>query len=177
MAVVIAGCAGLPVDDDAGLPLGPPVDTFQITGRLAIRQGERRDHLRFDWSHSAQTDSLLLTTPLGQGVAEIQRDGRGASLLLADGKRHEAPDWRRLILQVTGTSLPLEILPEWLRGAHPKRQGIVEGWHIRVIETTVLPSRQSLKGFPLVRRLSRLIEAVRDDVELRVIVDDWGSDS
>jgi outer membrane lipoprotein LolB len=164
----MAGCSGLLVDDEANLPLGPAVESFQIAGRLAIRQGPRRDHLRFDWSHSAQTDSLLLTTPLGQGVAEIQRDNQGASLLLADGKRYNAPDWRSLVLQVMETPLPLEILPEWLRGGRPERQGNIDGWHIRITDATLLPSHQ--------RRLPRVIEAVRDDVELRLIVDDWGSD-
>ena len=171
----MAGCAGLQADDEAGLPLGPSVDNFQITGRLAIRQGQRRDHLRFDWSHSPQGDSLLLTTPLGQGVAEIQRNSRGASLLLADGKRHEAPDWRSLVQQITETTLPLEILPEWLRGARPERQSTIDGWKIRVIETHLLPDTTQLPSRQ--RRLPRLIEAVRDDVELRLIIDDWGSSS
>ena len=52
---------------------------------------------------------------------------------------------------------------DWLRGARPERGGLVDGWRVDVSETS--PHRQRL--------LLRVLEARREDVELKLIVDQW----
>lgn len=161
VALLLAACASLPMPTDQAL--GPALESFALAGRLALRQGERSDHLRFDWEHSPGVDNLLLTTPLGQGVARVRRDAGGASLETAAGRRHAAADWESLTQQVFGVVLPLDDLPEWLRGAHPGRDGEVAGWRVRVTE--VSPFRQG-------RLLPRVLEVRKDDIELRLVVDE-----
>lgn len=156
---MLAACAPLQPDDS--VDLGPAVASFSIGGRLMLRQGERRDHLRFEWEHSPDSDELLFSSPLGQGVARLTRDAGGALLELADGKRQRAGNWRALTQELLGTGLPLDQLPEWLRGARPRMQGDVEGWRVQVVES--VPYRQA--------RLPRVIEITLGDVELRLIVD------
>jgi len=51
-----------------------------------------------------------------------------------------------------------------LRGAQPALSGEVDGWRIAVTESA--PFGQ--------RRLPRRLEARRDDIELRIVIDDWG---
>lgn len=161
LVLLLAGCAA-PPERPADAPLGPAVDSFAVVGRLMLRQGERRDHLRIDWEHDPDTDTLMLSTPLGQGVARLSRDPLGATLVLADGRRVRAADWRALAAEVLGTPLPLDELPEWLRGARPRRTNVVDGWRVDVAETSM--HRGSL--------LPRALEARRDDVELRLLVDE-----
>jgi outer membrane lipoprotein LolB len=157
-----------PATNEALAPLGPAVESFSLTGRIALRQGSRSDHLRFDWEHAPDSDRLLLTTPLGQGIARVQRDARGASLDTADGQRRVAASWKLLTHEVFGVELPLDDLPEWLRGARPYYHGEVAGWTVAVTE--VSPSRQR-------RLLPRVIEVRKGDIELRMVVDERGDGS
>lgn len=169
-AVLLGGCVVLgtiPVTE-----LGPAVDSFSVSGRLALRQGERRDHLQFDWQHSPQSDAVLLLSPLGQGLAEIVRNAGGARMTQPNQPPIEAADVETLARQIFGTALPLQELGDWLRGARGSA-GDVAGWHIVITETVLYQSREgdSLRS----RRLPRRLEASRDDVVLTLIVDDWGN--
>lgn len=161
-AVLLGACAPLP-SQDAAAPLGPPLDRFVAEGRISLKQAERRDHLRFRWEHSPEADSLLLMSPLGQGLAELSRDAGGARLAQPNRPPLAAPDLRQLSQDVFGTALPFEALVDWLRGARPERGGLVDGWRVEVSETS--PHRQRL--------LLRVLEARREDVELKLIVDQW----
>jgi outer membrane lipoprotein LolB len=160
---LLGGCAGH-ASSTAGI--GPPVDRFSVAGRLSLRQGQRRDHLRFDWRHSAQGDALLLSTPIGQGLAEILRDAAGARLIRPGEATVEATDLAALAQQVFGMPLPLQELAEWLRGARGVR-GAVAGWSIGVVDAVTRGEGTA------VRRLPRRIDASRDDVELTLVIEDW----
>lgn len=168
---MLAGCSGFPVTGGAqsSAPLGPPSASFDISGRLALKQANRVDHLRFDWQHAPGSDSLTLTAPLGQGVARLVRNAAGASLKLADGREIAARDWQTLAHEVFGGELPLDELPEWLRGARPARQAVIDGWWVQVadavIATCAVPCRQS-------RLLPRILEASRDEVSVRLVIDE-----
>ncbi|MBI5861401.1 MAG: outer membrane lipoprotein LolB [Rhodocyclales bacterium] len=168
----LAACAELPAPippattESAQPVLGPPLLRFVADGRIALRSGERHDHLRFHWEHSPEHDSVLLLSPLGQGLAELTRDASGARLTQPHQPPRVASDLRLLAQDVLGTPLPLEALADWLRGAHPELQGAVDGWQVTVSETT--PYRQ--------RRLLRVLEARREQSELKLIVDEWEAD-
>lgn len=168
----LAACAELPapVSPAASEPaqplLGPPLVRFMAAGRIALKSGERHDHLRFHWEHTPERDSVLLMSPLGQGLAELTRDASGARLTQPNRPPRVASDLRLLTQDVLGTSLPLEALADWLRGAHAELQGAVDGWQVTVSETT--PYRQ--------RRLLRVLEARREQDELKLIVDEWEAD-
>lgn len=159
--LLVAGCAGLPAEDVG--PLGPPLDRFVAEGRISLRQGDRSDHLQFDWQHSPERDVVLFSSPLGQGLAELGRESGGAWLKLPGAPDQRAADLPTLALRKFGVALPLEALAEWLGGVHPQPQGSVDGWQIVV--TASAPYRE--------RRLPRHIEIRRDDVELKIVVTGW----
>ena len=165
-ALSIGGCA-LPGrnDEDAGL-LGPALESFTASGRLAIRQSERSDHLQFDWQHSPHQDVVLLLGPLGQGLAEIVRDATGARMTRPNSAPTEAPNIAVLAQEVFGIPLPLQELGDWLRGARGL-SGNQDGWRIVVEQTT--PYRQN--------RLPRRLEVSQGEVKLILIVDTWGDGS
>lgn len=160
MAGAMAGCLTQPV-----LPERQPstrIAAFAFSGRLAVTQGERRHHLKIDWRHDAQRDDILLATPLGQGMAEITRDAAGATLQLADRRRYEAADWSELAEQAFGFRLPLAASPRWLLGDIPPPSDM-DGWSIRILE------RESAAA----HALPALIELERDDIHVRLKIDEW----
>lgn len=148
-----------------GAPPRPPRETiaaFAFEGRIAVRQGETRHYANIAWRHDAARDEILLTTPLGQGVAELARDAAGARLTMADRRRVEAPDWEALSAQVFGAPLPLTGLPRWLLGLG-EGPPPDSGWRIDIIEReSALPD-----ALPI------LIEMRREDIELRLKIDEW----
>jgi outer membrane lipoprotein LolB len=160
----MAACAELAPQADDVPPLGPPLAGFGANGRISLRQGERSDHLQFDWQHAPGRDVVLFSSPIGQGLAELGRDAGGAWLIVPGESERRAPDLAALAQQLFGAPLPLDVLAEWLRGARPELRGDIDGWRIQVSETA--PYRE--------RRLPRRLEARRDDIELRIVVDDWG---
>jgi outer membrane lipoprotein LolB len=153
----LAGCAAGPP-----LPPRPPaheISAFTFAGRIAVRQGETRHHAKLDWRHDARSDEILVTTPFGQGVAEITRSHDGARLLLADRREFFAADWGDLAEQVFGFRLPLRASARWLLG----ETGDTEGWRIAVIE------RESAAP----DALPTTIELERDDIVVRLKIDEW----
>jgi outer membrane lipoprotein LolB len=160
LVFALSGCATNPP-----LPVRPSTEAivaFSFSGRIAVRQGETRHHAKLDWHHDSASDEILVTTPLGQGVAEITRDASGAHLLLADRRRFSAADWGELSQEVFGFRLPLQTSTRWLLGNVVE----IEGWRIRVIE------RESIApdALPTVIEL----EGERDDITVRLKIDEWG---
>jgi outer membrane lipoprotein LolB len=117
-AAAIAGCAQLrPMPEGA-----PQAGGFDLSGRVAIRYGSDSATGGVQWRHSTASDDLLITNPLGQGVARITRDANEVHLETADGRKESAPDAETLTERVLGWRLPLEGLPVWVRAkARPDR--------------------------------------------------------
>lgn len=157
LVTLLAGCATVAVPPQR--PLARDIGQFAFVGRLAVRQGETRHHVNVDWRHDAQRDEILLTTPLGQGVAEIVRDAAGARLTLADKRSFAAEDWSTLSQQVFGFPLPLGATSRWLLGDI----GSTEGWRVTVVE------RESAAA----DALPMVIELERDDIAVRLKIDEW----
>ena len=102
-------------------------------------------------------------SPLGQGLAELARDAGGARLTQPNQAVITADTLPQLAQRVLGAPLPLESMADWLRGARPALSGEVDGWRVVISETSAY--RQ--------HRLLRVIEARREDVEFKLVVDDW----
>ena len=128
------------------------------------------------WRHGARSDEMLLTTPLGQGIARLVRAGDEVTLTTQDGREFRAADAESLTEQVLGFRLPLR-RPRRLgarpRGAAPAPAPTRErsdaagrlaeleqsGWKIEYLEYAgALPSRLTLT-FP--------------GLELRLAISEW----
>lgn len=163
VALFSGACAELQPSADSVLTLGPPLVSVSAEGRISLRQGERRDHLRFRWEHTPGSDVVLLMSPLGQGLAELTRDATGARLTQPNQAVIAADTLPQLAQRVFGAPLPLDAMAEWLRGARPALSGEADGWRVVISDTSAF--RQS--------RLLRVMEARREDVEFKLIVDEW----
>jgi outer membrane lipoprotein LolB len=97
----------------------PPVSLkevqFELAGRLAARYRNEAFTGNLSWRHARDGDELLISTPLGQGVARIVRQGDLVTLTTADGEQ-SAADAESLTEQTLGFRLPLAGLADWVRG-------------------------------------------------------------
>ncbi|MCZ7566776.1 MAG: lipoprotein insertase outer membrane protein LolB [Burkholderiales bacterium] len=167
-AALAAGCAAVP-------RVPPPAEGFEMSGRVAVRHGAESASARMAWRHAPAYDELLITSPLGQGIAELTRRDGVYSLQTADGRRLSAPDPEALTERALGWRLPLAGLPDWVRG-RPQAGHAAEtrygddrratrvrqlGWTIEYLaydDATGLPSRLRL---------------TREDLDIRLAIDRW----
>ncbi|HEX4926541.1 MAG TPA: lipoprotein insertase outer membrane protein LolB [Burkholderiales bacterium] len=108
--ILAAGCAQA--------PLAPPEGAleFQVLGRIGARYGNDGFTGNVDWRHARAGDDMLITTPLGEGLARIVRAGDAVQLTTANGKQYNAPDAETLTERVLGFRVPLEGMTWWVRG-------------------------------------------------------------
>jgi outer membrane lipoprotein LolB len=110
-ALVLFVCACAQVE------LKPPARVeFDLLGRIAARYGTEAFTGNLNWRHAATGDELLISTPLGQGIARIVREGDAVQLTTAEGKTYRAPDAESLTERTLGFRLPLEGLADWVQG-------------------------------------------------------------
>lgn len=88
---------------------------FQLAGRLAARYNGESFTGNVTWSHARQGDEMLISSPLGQGVARIVRNAEGVILRTAEPREYRADDAETLTQKVLGFRLPLLGLGDWVR--------------------------------------------------------------
>ena len=115
---LLAACASAPQ-----VPLAPrdQIGDFALEARFALRvslpdQPPESSGGRLEWEHRNGNDHILISSPLGVGVAEIDVDPTRGRLRTADGQLRESADADALMEEVTGQRLPVRQLPGWLLG-------------------------------------------------------------
>ena len=151
----------------------PPKDLeFELNGRIAIKYRDDAGSGNIAWRHSAREDEMLMTTPLGQGIARLVRTGGEIKLTMQDGREYTASSAETLTEQTLGFRLPLEGLADWVRArpapgisfTHTDSDGRPDrieqfGWTIEYLGYAGnLPSRLNLT-YP--------------GVQLRLAISDW----
>ena len=92
-----------------------PEAEFELAGRLAASFGGESFIGNLAWHHARSGDEMLITSPLGQGVARILRQGETVTLSTAEPREYRAADAELLTQQVLGFRLPLAGLADWVR--------------------------------------------------------------
>jgi outer membrane lipoprotein LolB len=166
----LAACASAPGPAPTGT-------SFELTGRVAVRSARESAAGRLFWRHGPAFDDLMISTPLGQGIAEITRRAQRYTLTTADSRRISASDPEALTEQALGWRLPLAGLPDWVQGrSYPHARGETRygpdarprvirqlGWTIEYLdydEQAGLPSRLRL---------------TRDGLDIRLTIDAWAA--
>lgn len=147
---LLAGCASLPPPPAAGWSgkLGYRVDASST-------QRAQAGSALFELQGDARTGRLLLSTPLGTGLAEAQWSAERVRL-------HDGQDWREypslaalggaLGEALQGPALPLHALFDWLRGqpvpAEPFEPGpdgsfVQAGWRVQRVSDVQLRIERS----------------------------------
>ncbi len=150
---------------------------FELSGRVAVKYDETSFSGGVRWTHRVDVDEIWILAPLGRGVARIVRDGNGITLTTDDQKIYRARDAENLTHEVLGWSLPLSGLQYWVLGvsapqseAYAQSDGVgrmeclhQDHWEIAYLRYK--PETES--GMPA------SIQMRRDDLSIRLIIDDW----
>ena len=146
---------------------------FQLAGRLAARYNGESFTGNVTWSHARQGDEMLISSPLGQGVARIVRNAEGVILRTAEPREYRADDAETLTQKVLGFRLPLLGLGDWVRARpSPDSPAVTQyndngtlklleqrGWRIEYLEYD--------------GERPRLMRLVYPGIELRFAVSEW----
>lgn len=165
--LLLAACAGI-------APPPPKAGEFAVVGRVAVRYGDEAASGRVAWRHTETDDDLVLSTPLGQGIAEITRREGVYTLVSAKRERMTATDPEQLTEQALGYALPLGGLPDWLRGraqagvpAETRYDGRQlaelrqQGWTIEYL------------AYDEAGNLPRQIRLTRGALDIRLAIEEW----
>lgn len=158
LALLLAACAMAP--PRAIAPLASVPGAFEMSGRLAVRQGDRSEIARLRWTRRAANDVWVIASPLGNEVARIESTAAGASLSQG-GEPLTAPSFAALTERLLGVALEPAALAAWLHG--DTSGALPGGWNVTIEET------QPAGAVALARRIS----ATRGDVVVRLVVDDY----
>lgn len=152
----------------------PLSSNWTLQGRISIQADEQSLSGQIRWQHSVQADDVLLTSPLGQGVARIVRDTEGVTLEVPNQPARRAPDAESLTHETLGYTLPVAGLAWWIQ-ARPDPDDIFEatcndagrlvqlkqhGWVIDYLQ-------YAADGRP------RKLTVTRKELEIRLVVDRW----
>jgi outer membrane lipoprotein LolB len=169
LLALLGACAHVPT------PVEKPASKtgMNLSGRVSVHQEEENFSGQFQWVSSNGADDILLSDPLGQGVAHIVRDEQQTTLLLPDGRKQTAPDADALTEKLLGFRLPLAGMGYWLNArpdpSRPSRlirneEGQMarihqDGWQIDYLSY--------LDGRP------RKLLIARQSLEIKLVIDHW----
>ena len=178
LAVLIAltaGCVTLGPATPADRPARASVEAFALEGRIVVSRAGERFSAGIEWRHDRQTDEIVLSGPLGQGLARLTAGGGAALLETAERKQYAAADMESLSEQVFGSRLPITGLGRWVLGraafggtasadAAGRLSSLAEqGWAIEYLRYED-ESPEALQA---------LLRARRGDIEVRLVIDRW----
>ena len=162
LAAMAAACAATPPPESALPSLSAIPVSFEMSGRLALRQGDRSDIARLRWSHSPVSDRWVIASPLGNEMARIESSSAGATLARAGGESEQAASFAELSERLLGVALDPSVLVGWLHGSGLERSG---EWNVTVEES----------GKAGTVDISRRLTARRGDVTVRLVIDEYRS--
>lgn len=155
---------------------------FELAGRVSVRDSKQSFSGGVRWHHTHASDEILLLSPLGQTVAQIQRNPEGVQLTTSEQKIYRAADVESLTGQVLGWRLPLTGLQYWVRGVNsPATSAAVDkddagrvmairqdGWEIAYLSFFSLEQGQAERP--------RVLSLQRGELEIKLVVDSWGAE-
>ena len=159
MTLLVTACATAPTQPLPNLSAVP--ESFEISGRLAIRQDQKSDIAKLRWTRRTSGDLWVISSPIGNEVARVQSDASGATLNLPDGSEVSAPTFEALTQRILGVGLDPAEVAAWLHGRAPPEGRA--GWKV------IIDEKQPAGAVEIARRIT----ATRGDALVRLVVDDY----
>lgn len=176
IALGLAACAPLPVTAPDTVATRNAAPAFELQGRLSASDGQQAASGRVEWQHIRGTHHFTLLTPLGQVVAQLDADARGARLQTADGQVLSADSAEALLPQVLGVDVPIGRLGLWVQAAPGPEAEIRNrdsagrpalvidlGWRIEYLDYAGASA-----DAPPAR-----LDISRGDARIRLVIDSW----
>jgi outer membrane lipoprotein LolB len=120
---ILASCASVseqvsqqPADWETRLQQHQQINDWAIKARLGVQTEFEGGSFDVFWQQLADVYEIRLIAPMGQGAVHIAGDNGGVTISLADGQTEYSQDADALFASMTGLSLPMSGLQDWLRG-------------------------------------------------------------
>lgn len=154
------------------------IDEWKIRGRIGIKSGYDGFSGALEWLQKGEDFDIKLLDPLGRKVIWLRGDEHSVNLDTSEGKKLQAQDPEKLLIQHIGWTLPVRSLLYWVKGLPDPaavvwmeeydnqgrilriRQG---GWNVRF-------SKYMTKGD---RSFPGLTRFERQDFSVKLLVQDW----
>lgn len=160
--------------------------SFGLSGRIAVKGSNESFSGGVQWHHAEGRDNILLLSPLGQALAQLERSSEGVHLTTAERENYYASDVESLTEQVLGWRLPIIGLQYWVQGKNsPLTSSAIDlddegrvaairqdGWEI--VYSSYFPAEPALAATPQGARV-RLLQLKRSGLQIRLVVDRWDS--
>jgi outer membrane lipoprotein LolB len=157
---------------------------WAFQGRVAVSKGKDGGSGRIDWKQGGRRYVVELSAPVTRQSWKLSGDAHsgGGRLEGLSGGPREGEDAQQLLLEATGWDIPVNQLPEWIRGlvaagagddaqaierdgeGRPRRMQQM-GWQVQYLDW--YPAEAGRPAVP------RRIEASRGDAKVRLLVDQW----
>jgi len=123
LILLLASCASLteqviqrPADWEQRLQHNQQINDWTIKARLGVQTETEGGSFDVFWQQLAEAYDIRLIAPMGQGAVRITGDKGGVTIRSADGTTEYSEDADALFASMTGMSLPVTGLHDWLRG-------------------------------------------------------------
>lgn len=134
---------------------------FEVSGRLALRQGDRSDIAKLRWTRHRDSDVWVISSPLGNEVARLESGAGGTTLTRAGSASESAASFAALTERLLGVALDPDAMAGWLHGNTPA--SAPGEWKVSIDET------QRAGRVDLARRLT----AIRGEVVVKLVIDEY----
>ena len=170
-----------PVGWDERLRTHQQIDDWTIKARLGVQTETEGGSFDVFWQQQDGGYDIRLVAPMGQGAVQINGDGDGVLISLANGRTAYSDDPDDLFAEMTGLSLPVKGLQDWLRGMpiqdepfryiswneHGQLYKIEqEGWRVE------MSRHQAIDGYELPHKFY-LEREDRPELSVRLLVREW----
>ncbi len=92
------------------------ISDWAIKGKLGVQTATEGGSFDLFWQQRDASYEIRLIAPLGQGAVYIQGNADGVTIRTHDGREEFAEDADALFISMTGLSLPVTGMQDWLRG-------------------------------------------------------------
>lgn len=158
--LLLAACATL-APPTAAPQLAAVPQSFEMSGRLALRRGQQSEIARLRWTRRRGADVWEIASPLGNEVARIESTARGATLFRAGDPAEEAASFQDLTARILGVALDPAWLAQALHGRVP--EGLPPGWRF------TLDEKQPAGAIELAKRIT----VIDGETVVRLVVDSY----
>ncbi|MGH8039225.1 MAG: lipoprotein insertase outer membrane protein LolB [Stenotrophomonas sp.] len=156
---------------------------WSFQGRVAVNKGRNGGNGRIDWQQQSRQYVIQLSAPVTRQSWTLSGDSQhgGGRLEGLDGGPRQGDDAQQVLLEATGWDIPVNQLPDWVRGLVAADTAAAEqvdrdaegrprrvrqrGWEIQYLDWYAAEGDRPV--------LPRRIEAVNGDAKVRLVVDSW----
>lgn len=153
------------------LPDAPAV--WALTGRLSVRTEKEDLPGRIEWQHAPGRDLIVVSTPLGQTAARIERTPEGVSFEAPNQPRLEAPDIDSLTRRTLGAPVPVSGMQWWVHARPDPARDFAQEFDSQGRIARLRQDGWVIDYLQYAEARPRRIAISREGVDIRLVIDSW----